>query len=108
LGILAGKVVRFKVPAGLKVPHMGWNKAHMVRRGPILEGLEEGVHFYFVHAYYVEPDDRENVAIETDYGGTFCSAVWRGTLFATQFHPEKSQAAGLRLLKNFAELPPLA
>jgi glutamine amidotransferase len=104
LGILRGEVIRFRVPAEYKVPHMGWNQAKIVRRATILDGIEEGAHFYFVHSYYVVPTDRKFVAIETDYPDPFCAMVWRDNLFATQFHPEKSQANGLHLLKNFAEL----
>ncbi len=102
LGVLKGQVRRFELPSRYKVPHMGWNQAKIVRRGPVLQGIDDGAHFYFVHSYYVVPEDREVVAIETDYGGPFCAAIWRDNLFATQFHPEKSQADGLRLLANFA------
>lgn len=105
LGVLRGKVLRFDLPHEFKVPHMGWNQALIRRRAPTLDGIEDGTHFYFVHSYYVAPDDSSVVAIEADYGHPFCAAVWRHNLFATQFHPEKSQADGLRLLKNFAELP---
>lgn len=104
LGILRGEVRRFEVPAEFKVPHMGWNQGRIVRRAPVLEGIADGAHFYFVHSYYVVPEDPQLVAIETDYHRPFCAAIWRDNLFATQFHPEKSQADGLRLLKNFAEL----
>ena len=104
LGILPGEVVRFDVPAEYKVPHMGWNQARIANRSPILDGIEEGTHFYFVHSYYAKPAAREVVSIETDYPDPFCAAVWRDNVFATQFHPEKSQADGLRLLKNFASL----
>ncbi|MEX0792346.1 MAG: imidazole glycerol phosphate synthase subunit HisH [Pirellulaceae bacterium] len=104
LGVIPGKVVRFELPPEYKVPHMGWNQAHFVKRPPIFEGLEEGAYFYFVHSYYVVPEDREVVAIEADYGGAFCASIWRDNLFATQFHPEKSQQNGLRLLENFARL----
>lgn len=104
LGVLRGKVVRFDVPPEYKVPHMGWNAARIRRRAPILAGIEEGTHFYFVHSYYVVPEDPEVVAIEVDYHRPFCAMVWRDNVFATQFHPEKSQRDGLRLLKNFAEL----
>lgn len=104
LGILSGEVRRFKLPPEYKVPHMGWNQAKIVRRAPILDGIAEGSHFYFVHSYYVVPKDRDLVAIEAEYPDPFCAMVWRDNLFATQFHPEKSQANGLRLLKNFAEL----
>jgi len=102
LGVLAGEVVRFDVPAGYKVPHMGWNQARIVRRAPILENVTEGTHLYFVHSYYVAPTDPEVVSIESDYHQPFCAMVWRDNLFATQFHPEKSQANGLKILKNFA------
>jgi len=104
LGVLAGEVVRFQVPAEYSVPHMGWNQLAIRRRPPVLEGIADGSYFYFVHSYYVVPRDRSVIATETEYPGPFCSMVWQGNLFATQFHPEKSQADGLRLLKNFAEL----
>jgi imidazole glycerol-phosphate synthase subunit HisH len=104
LGILPGEVVRFDVPPEYKVPHMGWNKLAIRRRAPILDGLPDGTHVYFVHSYYVVPRDPEVIATETDYPAPFTSIVWRDNLYATQFHPEKSQADGLRILKNFAEL----
>jgi len=104
LGVLAGEVVRFQVPAEYSVPHMGWNQLAIRRRPPVLEGIADGSYFYFVHSYYVVPRDPSVIATETEYPGPFCSMVWQGNLFATQFHPEKSQADGLRLLKNFAEL----
>jgi glutamine amidotransferase len=104
LGILRGEVVRFTVPHDYKVPHMGWNQLSFRKPAPILAGLENGVHCYFVHSYYVVPQDATVVAAETDYPTPFCSMVWRDNLFATQFHPEKSQRDGLRMLKNFAEL----
>lgn len=96
LGILAGEVVRFDLPPGLKVPHMGWNAVSWRddRRSP-------GDYFYFVHAYHARPTDPAVIAATTDYGGPFCAAVRRGRLFATQFHPEKSQAVGLRLLSDW-------
>lgn len=106
LGLVHGKVVRFQVPAEFKVPHMGWNQAQIRRPAPILDGIEDGTHFYFVHSYHVVPDDRDVIAIETDYHRPFCAMIWRDNLFATQFHPEKSQSRGLRMLKNFAELAP--
>jgi len=104
LGILRGKVVRFDLPPGFKVPHMGWNRGMIKRQAPALAGIADGTYFYFVHSYYPVPDDPSVIAIESDYGHSFCAAVWRDNLFATQFHPEKSQADGLKLLKNFAEL----
>jgi glutamine amidotransferase len=108
LGILRGKCVRFELPHEFKVPHMGWNRGRMVKPAPVLAGLADGTYFYFVHSYYVVPEDRGIIAIETDYGHPFSAAVWRDNLFATQFHPEKSQTDGLLLLKNFAELPALS
>jgi glutamine amidotransferase len=105
LGVLPGEVVRFNAPPEYKVPHMGWNEVRIRRRPPILEGIDDGAHFYFVHSYYVVPRDPSVIATETDYASPFCSSIWRDNVFATQFHPEKSQSAGLRLLRNFAELP---
>jgi len=109
LDIIPGRVVRF--PDGmkegdeeLKVPHMGWNQLSLKRCPPALAGIPDGSHFYFVHSYYVEPDDPAVVATTTDYGGDFCSSVWRDNIFATQFHPEKSQEKGLAILKNFGEM----
>jgi imidazole glycerol-phosphate synthase subunit HisH len=104
LGIVPGKVVRFELPEQYKVPHMGWNQAIIRQKAPILSGIDEGTHFYFVHSYYAVPDDPDVVAIEADYHRPFCAMIWRDNLFATQFHPEKSQQHGLRLLQNFAEL----
>ncbi len=104
LGVLKGEVVRFDIPPEYSVPHIGWNQLSIRRRPPILEGIREGSYFYFVHSFYVVPGDREVIATETDYPNPFCSMIWRENLYATQFHPEKSQADGLRILKNFAEL----
>jgi glutamine amidotransferase len=104
VGVIPGEVVRFKVPAEFKVPHMGWNQVQFRRRPPVFEGIDDGAHFYFVHSYYVVPRDTCVVATDTDYSSPFCSSIWRDNLYAVQFHPEKSQSAGLRLLKNFAEL----
>jgi imidazole glycerol-phosphate synthase subunit HisH len=103
-GVFPGEVVKFKLPKGFSIPHMGWNQLIVRNRPPILDGIAEGTHFYFVHSYYVVPQNPNIVAAETDYGGPFCSMIWRKNVFATQFHPEKSQSAGLRILKNFAEL----
>jgi glutamine amidotransferase len=104
LGVIRGECVRFDLPAEFKVPHMGWNALNIRRHPPILKGLDDGMFAYFVHSYHVVPEDAEVVATQTDYGGPFCSMVWRDNVFATQFHPEKSQNEGLRILKNFAEL----
>lgn len=101
LGILPGRVVRFR-SREVKVPHMGWNSLRISRAGGPLEGISEGTYVYFVHSYYAEPADPAHVAATCEYGGeTFAAAVARDRLFATQFHPEKSQDAGLRLLGNF-------
>jgi imidazole glycerol-phosphate synthase subunit HisH len=105
LGVLPGEVRRFDLPREFSVPHMGWNQLDIRRPTPILAGLANGDYVYFVHSYYVLPANPAVVATETDYGGPFCSMIYRDNLFATQFHPEKSQANGLRILHNFAELP---
>ena len=103
LGIFPGKVVRFRVPAGLKIPHMGWNTVRFTQPGSALTvGLKaEGEAFYFVHSYHCVPADPALVLGECDYGGTFTAAIARGRCFATQFHPEKSQAKGIQLYRNF-------
>ena len=107
LGILGGKVVRFalgrRTPA-LSVPHMGWNQIHWDGPVAMLDGLVSGTHVYFAHSYYVAPEQEHVVAATTDYGVRFASAVRRDNVFATQFHPEKSQAVGLRILENFVRL----
>lgn len=104
LGVIPGKVVRFDTAPGLKVPHMGWNESRIVRAAPLLDGIANGSHFYFVHSYYVVPEDPGVIAIEADYPDPFCAMIWRDNLFATQFHPEKSQQDGLHLLGNFSRL----
>jgi imidazole glycerol-phosphate synthase subunit HisH len=106
LGILPGDVVRFQPPPGYKVPHMGWNRAEIQQPVPLLEGIPNGAYFYFVHSYYVRPTDPGCIAIQTTYDHPFCAMIARKNLFATQFHPEKSQADGLRLLRNFAQYSP--
>jgi len=100
LGVLPGEVVRFELASGLKVPHMGWNAVTWQDRRRC---LANGEHFYFVHAYHARPTDAAVIAATADYGGPFCAAIQRGRLFATQFHPEKSQSAGLRLLSEWLE-----
>ncbi len=105
LGILGGDVVRFELPPSFKVPHMGWNSVTKENIAPILSDTVDGTHFYFVHSYYVRPADPGVVALTCDYGGKFCAMVWRDNLFATQFHPEKSQHDGLKLLEAFHNLP---
>ncbi len=105
LGLFAGKVVRFPQQAGLKVPQIGWNQLQIVRPDcPIYRGIAEGSFVYFVHSFFPQPEDESIVATRTDYGGAFASSVWRENVFATQFHPEKSQEVGLRVLRNFVEL----
>lgn len=99
LDLFRGRVVRFQ--EGLKVPHMGWNTVNIVSRPPILSDIPDQAYFYFVHSFYVAPEDSSVVATTTDYGVTFTSMVWKDNLFATQFHPEKSQEMGLRILKGF-------
>ena len=105
LGIFRGKVVRFPTVAGLKVPQIGWNQIQFVQpECPLLRGIEDGSYVYFVHSFFPKPEDESIVATRTEYGGAFASAVWRDNVFATQFHPEKSQEVGLTLLQNFVEL----
>ncbi len=111
LGVLPGCVKRFSGPpfsgeAVLKVPHMGWNQvAELKPECPLFQGLRADEYFYFVHSYFVEPSRVEDRWLDCDYGIRFCAAIWRDNLYATQFHPEKSQSSGLKLLKNFVELP---
>lgn len=109
LNVIPGHVLRFPdrmTVAGekLKVPQMGWNQLSFKRRPPAFKGIDDGSNVYFVHSYYVKPDDSSVIATTTDYGIEFCSSVWKDNIVATQFHPEKSQAIGLQILKNFAEL----
>ncbi len=103
LGIFPGRVVRFRLPRELKVPHMGWNTVRFRQAGsPLAAGLKpEGEAFYFVHSYYAVPRDPALVLAESDYGGPFTAAIARGRCFATQFHPEKSQVKGLQIYRNF-------
>ena len=101
LDVFKGRVVRFQID--LKVPHMGWNNVKILRRPPIFDGIQDESFFYFVHSYYVVPDEIAVVSTTTDYGITFTSMVWKDNIFATQFHPEKSQESGLRILKNFGD-----
>ena len=105
LGIFPGRVVRFRRPAEFKIPHMGWNTLRFrISGSPIAAGLTEGDAFYFVHSYYCEPADPALVLAECDYGGPFTAAIARGRAFATQFHPEKSQAMGLQIYRNFVSI----
>ena len=105
LGVFQGKVVRFTEKPGLKIPQIGWNQIEIVRNDcPLYRGIENGSYVYFVHSFYPQPMDDSIVATRTDYGNNFASSVWRDNVFATQFHPEKSQRVGLQLLKNFVKI----
>ncbi len=102
LGIFPGTVKRFDLPAELKVPQIGWNRmAEVIADCPMFDGIDDGSFFYLVHSFYVSPADESIVAGKTEYGIEYCSSVWKDNVFATQFHPEKSQAVGLRMLSNF-------
>lgn len=104
MNVFAGRVVRFPNQPGLKIPQIGWNQLEIMRPDcPLYEGIENGSYVYFVHSFHPQPVDESIIATRTDYGGSFASSVWRDHVFATQFHPEKSQAAGLRLLANFVK-----
>ncbi len=105
LGIFSGKVVRFTEQPGLKIPQIGWNQIEIAQSScPLFHGIPSGSYVYFVHSFFPQPLDPSIVATRTDYGGRFASAVWKDRVFATQFHPEKSQNIGLKLLKNFVAL----
>ncbi|MFH1868283.1 MAG: imidazole glycerol phosphate synthase subunit HisH [Candidatus Omnitrophota bacterium] len=113
LGIIKGKVVPFAKGKGLKIPHMGWNsidssqkskKMPKLKMCPLLKGVKDGSYMYFVHSYYAVPADDSVVAATTDYGNKFCSFLWKDNIYAMQFHPEKSQDAGLNIIKNFVRL----
>jgi glutamine amidotransferase len=104
LGIFPGKVCRFPETNRLKIPQIGWNQIQKIGENPVLHGIGDGAYFYFVHSYYVKPADARITACVTDYGIEYCSGIASGNVFAFQFHPEKSSAAGLRILKNFGGL----
>jgi glutamine amidotransferase len=113
LGLLPGKVVRFNLDAQLqedgsrfKVPQMGWNRVRQSRQHPMWKGIADNSYFYFVHSYHAVPEDPAHTMGETVYGAAFASAVGRDNIFATQFHPEKSAAAGLQLYRNFVDWKP--
>lgn len=117
LDIFKGKVTKFQVssfkqqgiepatcnlkPATFKIPHMGWNQIWIQKNNLLLDGIQDKTYFYFVHSFYVAPEDDSIIATTTDYGLNFTSMIWKDNVFAVQFHPEKSQSAGLRLLENF-------
>lgn len=99
-GIIPGGVKRFK--GNMKVPHMGWNTLDLGKKNcPLFKGIKNGSFFYFVHSYFGTPKDKSAIAAKTAYGPSFCSAVWKDNVYATQFHPEKSQGLGLKLIENF-------
>lgn len=110
LDVIKGRVVRFsselRTPNSelLKIPHMGWNDIKIERRPPALTDIADGSYFYFVHSYYVVPKDDGVIATKTNYGVEFVSSIWKDNIFACQFHPEKSQKVGLKILKNFGDI----
>ncbi len=104
LEVIHGKVKAFDREMGLKIPHMGWNQVIFKKDIAIFDGIDNESYFYFVHSYYVEPEQESDTAAQTDYGITFTSAIARGNVFALQFHPEKSQKNGLKILENFSKL----
>jgi len=105
LGVFKGRVVRFTEREGLKVPQIGWNQLEIIRpECPLLRGIPNQSYAYFVHSFFPRPEDASIVATRTEYGESFASMIWQGNVFATQFHPEKSQEVGLQLLRNFIEL----
>lgn len=105
LGVFKGKVVRFAAQPGLKIPQIGWNQIELAQpECPLFRGITNGSYVYFVHSFFPQPEDPSIVATRTLYGQSFASAIWRGNVFATQFHPEKSQTIGLQLLSNFVGL----
>lgn len=113
LGLFPGKVVRFQLDdqiqedgSRFKVPQMGWNRVRQTMSHPLWHGIDDDSYFYFVHSYYAQPSERAHVAGETPYGASFCSAIARDNIFATQFHPEKSASTGLQLYKNFVHWNP--
>jgi len=104
LGVVKGRVVRFAEGTGLKVPHMGWNEARKRKDSPLLSGIEDNTYFYFVHSYYAVPEDRSVDLTTTGYGMDFTSSIMKDNIMACQFHPEKSQKAGLKVLHNFSRM----
>lgn len=105
LSLFRGKVVRFNEKKGLKIPQIGWNQIEIAQPAcPLFRGIPNGSYVYFVHSFFPKPTDASIVATRTEYGETFASSIWRDNVFATQFHPEKSQNVGLQLLQNFVGL----
>ena len=103
LGLVPGKVVFFTQP-GIKVPQIGWNQVEVSKPSALMQGIRDGDYFYFNHSYYCVPTDKEDTLTETDYGLRYASSIERGNIFGVQYHPEKSQTVGLRLLKNFVDM----
>lgn len=103
LDLVKGRVVKFSADKKRKIPHMGWNCVQIKKESPLSGGISSGEYFYFVHSYYVLPEDRDLIVLTTEYGNEFVSGIVRDNLWGVQFHPEKSQKAGLRILRNFAE-----
>ncbi len=104
LDVIKGKVTRFPRFEDLKVPHTGWDSIKKTKQSPLFSSIEDGAYFYFVHSYYVIPEDDAVIATTTKYGVEFTSSIWKDNIFACQFHPEKSQRLGLEILKNFGDL----
>jgi glutamine amidotransferase len=104
LGIIPGEVIKFQDQPGLKIPHMGWNQLELQNPSPLLNDIPEHAHFYFVHSYFVSPTDPNVITATSTHGQKFTAVIRQGNLFATQFHPEKSQTYGLKLLQNFAQV----
>lgn len=104
LGILKGKIRKFPFDMGLKIPHIGWNSIEVKQKDTLFKGIPDNSYVYFVHSYYLEAENEEDIATVTNYGIAFHSAVGKGNIFATQFHPEKSGDVGLQILRNFASM----
>ncbi len=105
LDIIKGDVVSLQKDKGIKIPHMGWNNLKSEKSNcPLLKGVSEQAYMYFVHSYYVVPEDASVIVTTTDYGSRFCSMIWKDNIYAMQFHPEKSQEEGLKIIKNFVSL----
>jgi len=103
LGVIKGKVIRFKNKEGFKIPHMGWNQVNIKQNEGLFSGIKNQEYFYFVHSFYVIPEESQVIASTTDYINEFCSSIQKENIWAVQFHPEKSQKAGLSLIKNFVD-----
>jgi len=105
LGILKGVVKKFKIKKNLKVPHMGWNQLKVINKDcPLFKNIADNSYVYFCHSYYPQPENRKIIAAVTDYGTDFASVIWQENIYSVQFHPEKSQETGLKMLKNFVDL----